>query len=74
MVEYARLWVIDMCKSDEKKKIFCLVATNKSGHSTSQLLPFDESKFERKICLENILNRPDNLGFGYFLELDLSYP
>ena len=61
-------------KSDENKKIFYADATNLYGHSISQMLRYDESKFEKDICLEEILNTPDNNEIGYFLEIDLKYP
>ena len=35
-------------KSDENKKILYMDATNLYGHSMSQVLPFDETKFEKK--------------------------
>ena len=49
-------------------------ATNLYGHSMSQLLPFDEIKFEKDICLEEILNTAGDNEIGYFLEVDLKYP
>ena len=48
-------------------------ATNLYGHSMSQLLPYDEIKFEKDICLGEILNTPDDNEIGYFLEVDLKY-
>ena len=60
--------------SDENKKILYIDATNLYGHSMSQMLPFDEIKFEKDICLEEILNTPDDSDIGYFLEVDLKYP
>ena len=47
-------------KSDELKKIIYIDANNLYGHSMSQPLPYDESKFERLVCLNEILNTPDN--------------
>ena len=49
-------------------------ATNLYGHSMSQMLLSDETKFEKDICLEEILNTPDDNEIGYFLEVDLKYP
>ena len=63
-----------MGKSDENKKILYADATNLYGHSMSQMLPYDEIKFEKEICFEEILNTPDNNEIGYFLEIDLKYP
>ena len=61
-------------KSDDNKKIIFMDATNLYGHSMSQLLPYDEIKFEKDICLGEILNTPDDNKIGYFLEVDLKYP
>ena len=38
----------------------------------SQPLPYDESKFEKNVCLNEILNTPDNSDIGYFLKVNLS--
>ena len=51
-----------------------IVATNWFGHSMSQLVPFDEIKFERNVCLKEILNTADDSDIGCFLEIDFSYP
>ena len=40
----------------------------------SQMLFYDEIKFEKDICLEEILNTPDGNEIGYFIEVDLKYP
>ena len=40
----------------------------------SQPLLFDEIKFKRNVCLNEILNTPGNSGNGYFLEVDLKHP
>ena len=61
-------------KSDENKKILYMDATNLHGHSVSQMLPYDEIKLEKDICLEEILNTPDDNEIGYFIEVDLRYP
>ena len=61
-------------KSDENKKILYMDATNLYGHSMSQHLPFDETKFEKYFCLDVILKTPDDNEIGYFLEVDLKYP
>ena len=39
----------------------------------SQHLAYDENKFERNVCLKEILNIPDNSDLGYFVKVDLSY-
>ena len=61
-------------KTDENKKILYIDATNLYGHSMSQMLPYYETKFEKNICLEEILNTPDDNEIGYFIEVDLKYP
>ena len=61
-------------KSDENKKILYMDATSLYGHSMSQMLPYDEIKFEKDIGLEKILNTPDESEIGYFVEVDLKYP
>ena len=61
-------------KSDEIKKIKYMDATNLYGHSMSQPLPYDEIEFEKDICLNKIINTPDDSDIGYFLEVDLSWP
>ena len=61
-------------KSDKIKNILYLDATNLYGHSMSQLLPFDEIKFEKDICLEETLNTADDNEIGYFIEIELKYP
>ena len=61
-------------KSNENKKILYIDANNLYGHSMSEPLPYDEIKFETdNVCLEEILNTPDNADKGYFLEVDLKY-
>ena len=61
-------------KSDDTKKILYIDANNLYGHSMSQLLPFDEIKFDKNVKLEDILNTNDGLDNGYFFEVDLLYP
>ena len=57
-----------------EKKILYIDATNIYGHSISQMLPYDEIKFEKDICLGELINTPDDNEIGYFLEVDLKYP
>ena len=61
-------------KSDKNEKIICMDATNLYGQSRSQFLPYDEINFEKDICLEEILNTPEDNENGCFLEVDLKYP
>ena len=60
-------------KSEENNKIVYADATNLYGHSMSQFLPYDETKFEKDICLEEILTTPDDNEIGYFLKVNLKY-
>ena len=62
-------------KSDKNKNIIYFDATNLYGFGMSQALPYDNIKFETEnVCLEEILNTPDDSDIGYFLEVDLEYP
>ena len=62
-------------KSDKNEKILYGDANKFYGLAMSQYLPYDEIKFEREnVCLEEILNTPDDNDKGYFLEVDLEYP
>ena len=61
-------------QSDDIKKILCIDSNIVYGHSVSQPLPYDEIKFDRNVKLEDILNTPDYRNFGFFIEVDLSYP
>ena len=60
-------------KSDDNKKILYIDANNLYGHSMSEPLPYDETKFDRDNKLEDILNTPDDSDIGYFVEVDLNY-
>ena len=61
-------------KSNENKKILYIDAFNLYGHSMSQPIPYDETKFEKNVKLKDIINTPDDSDFGYFIEVDLKYP
>ena len=67
-------------KSDEKKKIFYMDATNLYGHSMIQLLSFVEIEMWHgdldlyKSNLEEISNAPDGSDIGYFVEANLGHP
>ena len=62
-------------KSSKKKNIVYVDANKLYGFGMSQPLPYDNFKFETdSVCLEEILNTPDDNDIGYFLEVDLEYP
>ena len=62
-------------KSGKNKNIVYVDANNLHGFGMSQPLPYDNNKFETEnVCLEEILNTPDDNDIGYFLEVDLEYP
>ena len=61
-------------KSDENIKILYADANNLYGHSKSQSFTYVESKFDKNVKLEDILNTPDDSDIGYFIEVDLTYP
>ena len=60
-------------KADDNKKLLYADATNLYVHSRSPMLPYDENKFQKVICLEERLNTADDNEIGYFLEVDLKY-
>ena len=60
-------------KSDDNKKILYIDANNLYGHSMSQMLPFEDIKFDNDIKLDDILNTPDDSDIGYFVEVDSKY-
>ena len=60
-------------KLDENKKILYVDSTNLYGQLMSQMLPYDEVTLEKDICLEELLNTPDDNEFGSFLKVDLKY-
>ena len=61
-------------KSDDNKKMLYIDAINIYGHSMSEPLPYDEIKIDNSVELEDILNTPDDIDIGYFIEADLIYP
>ena len=61
-------------KSDEKKRYYKYNANTLYGHSMCQPLPYDGSKFDKNVKLEDILNTPDDSDYGYFMKVDLKYP
>ena len=61
-------------KSDDNKKIKFYDSNNLYGHLTSQTLPYDETKFDKIVKLEDLLNTPDDNDIGYFVEADFSDP
>ena len=62
-------------KSDKNTNILYGDANNLYGCGMSQPLPYNDNKFETEsVCLEELLNTPDDNDIGYFLEVDLEYP
>ena len=67
-------------KSDEKKYILYIDASNLYGHSRSQVLRFDEIEMWHghpdlyRNKLEKILNTTHDSGVGCFNEVDSGYP
>ena len=61
-------------KSDRNKKILYIDANNLYGWAMSESIPYDEIKLDTNVELEDILNTPDDSDFGYFIEVDLTYP
>ena len=67
-------------KSDDNKNLIFMDATNFYGNSMISPLPYDEDEmwhghpdlYMNK--LEKILNTPDDIDTGYFVEVDLRYP
>ena len=57
--------------SHNTKNIVYVDADNLYGQFLSQLLPYDEMKFDGNIILEAILNTPDDSGTDYCVEVDL---
>ena len=61
-------------KSDEIKNILYIDANNLYGNSMSQMLPYDEIKFDKNVKLEDILQTPGDTDIGYYIENVLTYP
>ena len=61
--------------SDKNENILYVDCTNLYGYSMSQSLAYDDIKFQTEnVCLEEILNTPDDSDIGYFFGVDLEYP
>ena len=60
-------------ESDQNEKILYVDANNLYGWAMSEYLPYDETKFDRNVELEDISNTPDDSNFGWFIEVDLNY-
>ena len=58
--------MLDMLNQMIKIKKIFIDANILYGPSLSQTLPYDEPKFERNVCLYQILNTPDNSDIGFF--------
>ena len=61
-------------KSDENRNILYICSNNLYRHSMSQPLPYDETKFDKNVELEDILITPDDSDIGYLIEVALKYP
>ena len=61
-------------KSDENKNILYIDANNLYGHSMSQPLPYDETKLDNNVKLEDILITADDSDIGYIVEARLINP
>ena len=61
-------------KSDKNKKILNIDANNLYGWAMSESLPYDETKLDNNVNLEDILNTRNDSDIGYFVEVDLKYP
>ena len=44
------------------------------GHSMTQLLLYDEIKFDKNVEIEDILKTSDDSDIAYFVEVDIKYP
>ena len=61
-------------KPNDNRKTLYFNANNLYCCSMSQPLPYDETKLDKNVELEDILNTPDDSVIGYFLEVDMTYP
>ena len=61
-------------KASGNKRMIDIVATNFYGWAMSEPLPYDETKFDRNVILEDVIKTPHDWAFDYFLEVDLNYP
>ena len=57
--------------SSKNTKILYIDRKNLYGYSMSQLLPYDEIRFDKSVELEELLNTPVDNDIGYFLGIDL---
>ena len=60
-------------KSDENKKIFHMDAINFYGRALSESSPYDGTRFDKNVKLEDIPNTPDDPSIKYFFEFDLKF-
>ena len=61
-------------QSDENKKIVYVGADNLYAHSISQPIPYNQTKIDKNVEREDILNTPDESDVGCFIECYLKYP
>ena len=48
-------------------------ATKLYGWAMSESVLYEENKFDKNVILEYLINTPDDLDIGYFIEADLSF-
>ena len=58
-------------KPNDNRKTLYFDANNLYGLSMSQPLPYDGTRFDKNVKLEDIVNTPDDSDVGYFLEVDM---
>ena len=61
-------------ESDENKNILYIDAKKLYGWVVSQYVPYDETKYNKKVDVGDILKTEDFSGFGYSIVVDLNYP
>ena len=60
--------------SDGNKKILYKDANNLYGCAMSENLPYDETKFDNNVELEDIINTPYGSDIGHFSDVHLKNP
>ena len=60
-------------KTDKPKKMFYIDSGNFYRWAMGHFSPYDESMLDKKVKFEDILETPDDLNEGYFIEVDINY-